>query len=246
MNTTVYQVRDWNKRHENDRSRRIAECRWFSMNNNFATVSMQYLLSLPDGAAILGVYVILCALVSQQIKGEGEARDGWLTVNGISKGRPWTPKELALTFRRPEEEISRALQILSSESVGLLIAHAHHPLTTDSPSAHHQITPRSPDGHLEGRKEGRKVGKKEVCGEQQTLIGEDETLKGPLPQLLQKLHEGPRKLLEQFVNDDLIEISGDQVVIRTPEKIAEATRSTIENGLFAAGYTAKFFLQKGA
>ena len=113
----IYQIRDWRSHFENNKSREREQCA-FVCEPNLIRV-----LAEPDGAAIIGVWVLILQACSRQ----GRHRDGWLTDDGHPAGNPWTIADLALRWRRPEAEIERTLFFLSSPQVGWIQTHAEVP-----------------------------------------------------------------------------------------------------------------------
>lgn len=112
----VYQIRDWNDNFENSKSREYDRCNRASFPNKMDGYGMSCLCSEPDGAAIYGVFHMMIGLCSRQRK----PRNGWLTIDGKRSGKPLNAKDLSVLFRRPAEEIQRAFECLSSESIGWL------------------------------------------------------------------------------------------------------------------------------
>jgi uncharacterized phage protein (TIGR02220 family) len=133
--SVVYQIKDWNIHFENDRSRTRDKCQFVCVPNKQHGMGFSYLMAEKDGTMVYGVFHLMLGACSQQRK----ERAGWLTTNGKSDGSPWTASDMATKFRRPVDEISRALEVLSSSNVGWLTAH--------SPSGHREVTPESPSGH---------------------------------------------------------------------------------------------------
>jgi len=129
--SVVYQVRDWNDYFENARSRTLLECSWVPMPNKQSGLGLSRILAEPDGAAIYGIWCLIVGAVSRQRK----PRNGWLTADGYQAGTPWTPGDLALMFRRPAEEVERALAFLSSGPVGWIAVHGEYPSGTGEVSA---------------------------------------------------------------------------------------------------------------
>jgi hypothetical protein len=148
----LYQIKDWDAHFENDRSRNRIQCSFVCVPNKQHGMGFCRIMAEPDGAAIYGVWHCIVGACSQQRK-----RNGWLTPDGDKAVSGWGVEDLALKFRRPENEIARALEVLCSEKVGWIIDH-------ENTTSHRQVTAKSPLGHVEGRKEGRKEGS--GCGGQ--------------------------------------------------------------------------------
>ena len=138
----TYQIADWNTTFENDRSRTRDKCSFVCVPNKQHGMGFCRIMSEPDGASIYGIWHMILGACSQQ----SLPRDGWLTDDGESAGSPWGVEDLSLKFRRPQSEIERALQVLTSERIAWVVSH--------SPSTHAKVTAKSPPSHLEG-KEGK-------------------------------------------------------------------------------------------
>ncbi len=115
-------------------------------------MGFSYIMREKDGAAIYGIFHMIVGACSQQ-----KNRNGWLTVNGESAGTPWGVDDLAVKFRRPDAEIARALEILTSEKVGWIIIHKPL-LKNDLQIDNIRLTADSPPTHLEGKgREGKGI-----------------------------------------------------------------------------------------
>lgn len=134
-----YQIKNWNDHFENDRSRKREKCSFACVPNKQHGMGFLYIMSEQDGAAIYGIWCCIIGACSQQ-----RFRDGWLTENGDMGGRPWTAQDLAMKFRRPIQEIERALEVITSDRVGWVEDVCHRGVTVESPSS-----------HLERKKEGK-------------------------------------------------------------------------------------------
>jgi hypothetical protein len=140
---SCYQVRDWDKYFENDRSRNRANCSFVCVPNKQHGMGFLRIMAEPDGASIYGIWHCIVGACSQQ-----RVRNGWLTDGGDSAVTGWCANDLALKFRRPVDEIQRALDFLSSSKVGWLILHK-------SEQSHTEVTSESPQSPLKEEKEGR-------------------------------------------------------------------------------------------
>lgn len=143
-----YQVKDWDANFENDRSRSRKQCSFVCVPNKQHGMGFCRIMAEPDGSAIYGIWHCIVGACSQQ-----KTRNGWLTESGDKSGTAWGAHDLALKFRRPVEEISRALQFLSSERVGWLICHESNELEATP----RQLPANSPPTAIEGRKEEKEL-----------------------------------------------------------------------------------------
>jgi len=109
-----YQVLDWDRHFENNKSRERDSCRFVCVPNKQDGLGLTHILAEPDGAAIYGIFQLVIGALSRQRR----PRAGWLTVDGHQAGTPWALSDLALRWRRSVSEIERALEVLCSERVG--------------------------------------------------------------------------------------------------------------------------------
>jgi hypothetical protein len=131
-----YQIKDWDKYYENDRSRQRDKCSFVCIPNKQDGMGLTHILCEKDGTAILGVFLLIVEACSRHPR----PRQGWLTDDGDQMGRPWLLSEMAIRWRRTEKEIERALQVLTETRVGWL-----------SPPTNHQVTADSPPDNQEGK-----------------------------------------------------------------------------------------------
>lgn len=110
----TFQIHDWNKNFENNRSRTIEQLDWVAVPNKQHGMGLSRILAEPDGAAIYGIWHLIVGTCSQQKL----PREGWLTDDGTKNGDSFTSDDLALKIRRPEKEIARALEVLTSHRIG--------------------------------------------------------------------------------------------------------------------------------
>lgn len=170
---TVYQVRDWQFHFENDRSRQVVRCGFVCVPNKQSGMGLSYLLAEPDGLAIYGTFHLIIGACSQQ---QITPREGWLTTTGRIIGSPWTTADLSVKFRRSVVEMTRALEVLTSERVLWLQAFDTEDTDFKSRLTHAALTANSQPTHLEG-KEGRegKEGKEGSGGTPLTIPANLET-----------------------------------------------------------------------
>src|SRR5678816_2946038 len=113
MMPEVYQILEWDKFFENSKSRLIEVKSWAAVPNKQHGMGLTFMLSQPNGGAIYGIWSLIVGACSQQRR----PREGWLTDDGKGTGRPWTVKAMAYRWRRPEQEVRDALQMLVSDDV---------------------------------------------------------------------------------------------------------------------------------
>jgi hypothetical protein len=152
----LYQIVDWDKNFENNKSRTRAQCSFVCVPNKQHGMGFSRVMAEKDGAAIYGVWHLIVGACSQQ-----EKREGWLTHDGHQTGTAWTLDDLALKFRRPEKEIERAIEVLSSAKVGWIKTYQYgenaEPVEC-SPSA--RVVPAEcPSGALKRREEKEEKGR---------------------------------------------------------------------------------------
>lgn len=147
--STVYKVSKWNELFENYKSREQEQCRFACVPNKQHGMGFTRVLAEPDGLAIYGAWCCIVGACSQQRL----PRDGWLTDNGLSDGTPWSASDLALKFHKPETELLRAIEVLSSHRIGWLLI-IDSSVTAEMrntksiiDNAHPGSTRRAPDAH---------------------------------------------------------------------------------------------------
>lgn len=155
----TYQIKDWNRHFENNKSREIDRCSFVCLPNKQHGMGFRRIMAELDGATIYGIWVCIVAACSQQ-----EApRQGWLTEDGRKTGHAWGASDIALKIGRPTNEIERCLSVVTSPRIGWLAA-LEVPVncqpSADAPPA------ECPPTTLEGRKEGteQKEGKEYISG----------------------------------------------------------------------------------
>lgn len=125
----VYQIKDWNKDFETNKSRQFDTCRFIYMPRKEG-LAFKHIMAEPDGAAIYGIWVLLVGICANQCK----PRDGWLTTDGHQPGTKRTPVghvagtplsmgDLVVLLGRQEGEIRRAVNFLALDKIGWLICH---------------------------------------------------------------------------------------------------------------------------
>lgn len=128
----LYQVAEWRKRYENSKSMGYRHPQMACAPNQLSGPAWVNLIGEPDGAAINGIFDWIVKHCSQQECGDyhqaagggkpyfKSTRDGWLTADGTREGRRLSAREVSFMFRRPIEEIHRALFVLTSPEVALI------------------------------------------------------------------------------------------------------------------------------
>jgi hypothetical protein len=146
----TYQVRDWDKHFENNKSRERDRLSFVCIPNKQHGLGFARIMAEPDGAAIYGIWHCITGACSQQSR----PRHGWLTDTGRAPGghqagTPWAPADLALKFRRPVEEVKRALDVLCSKDVGWVVCVAQVP--AECPPSAPQVPAECPGREGKGR-----------------------------------------------------------------------------------------------
>lgn len=126
----TYQVKDWQKHFENNKSREREKCGFVCVPNKQHGMGFIKLMAMENGAAIYGVWICILGALSQQ----SNPRHGWLTDDAKESGTPWNADDLALKFRRPAKEIEQALEVLCSEKIGWMCLHGARPVPAECPS----------------------------------------------------------------------------------------------------------------
>lgn len=150
----TYQIRDWNRNFENNKSREIDQCSFVCLPNKQHGMGFRRIMAELDGATIYGIWVCIVAACSQQ----KTPRCGWLTEDGKKTGAAWTAMDIALKVGRPTAEIERCISVVSSPRVGWLAAVQ---VPVDCPPSADEVPAECPEGRKE-RTEGKKEeGRKE-------------------------------------------------------------------------------------
>lgn len=142
-----YQIANWNRTYENNKSRDRDRCSYVCVPNKQGGLGLARILLQPDGLAVYGLWHLIVGLASQQPR----TREGWMTDDGKELGAPWTTEGMAVRWRREEKEIERALAVLCSPDVGWI----------KCPSGARVVPVRCPSGALERKGKERREGKKE-------------------------------------------------------------------------------------
>jgi len=91
----LFQLVDWDRKFENDRSRTRDACRFVCVANDLSDPALIELLLHPFGSHCDSVFLSMLRLCSRQRK----PREGWLTDDGRNDGNPFTVDRLARLFR---------------------------------------------------------------------------------------------------------------------------------------------------
>lgn len=150
----VYRVKDWDKHFENNKSRERDSCSYVCVPNKHDGFGLALVLTEQNGAAIYGIFCLILGLCSRQRL----PRSGWLTDDGTESGRPFTPSDLSILFRRPPSEIENAINTIVSK-VGWIEACERTSIKVPA-----KRPPSANEVPLNGREENRKE-EKELSGE---------------------------------------------------------------------------------
>ena len=154
-------VRDWDKLHENNRSRELGRTSWFPAPNDLSADGYVELVGHPDGAAHLGVWYAALMVASR-----AKPRRGLLVKED---GRPHTAESIARVTRLHVGVVKDALRRLLE--IGLLeVYDPDAPETNNLPPHPGAGNPQDPaskpqEGAVEGKgtehhhQEGKRIGK---------------------------------------------------------------------------------------
>lgn len=121
-----YQIRDWGRHFEKDKSREQEPCSWCPIPNKQDGLGYRLIMREPDGAAIYGAFVAVVLMCSKQHQtaagGARRARKGYLTKGGRADGCPLGALELSIKTQVPVGVMERMLEIMSSPMIGWVIA----------------------------------------------------------------------------------------------------------------------------
>lgn len=108
--TLAYAIKRWSSRFENAQSRRTKDLNHSLTPHELNSAHLEYLMSEEGGPMALAVWHILIQMATR-------CPQRGLLVN---EGGPLTDKDIAKACHLPEQQISRALSLLMSESIGWL------------------------------------------------------------------------------------------------------------------------------
>lgn len=159
----TYQIKDWDLYFENDRSRTREKCSFVCVPNKQHGMGFVRIMAQKDGAAIYGIWCLILGACSQQKK-----RSGWLTDDGERTGTAWGADDLADKFRRPAEEIQRALDFVCSKKVDWMVLHeianddaailkSHRAVTVKSPPTAPERTNERTEGNRKKEEKGSEI-----------------------------------------------------------------------------------------
>jgi hypothetical protein len=107
----IYRIKDWAKHYENNRTREMSVMRWVPIPNKHDGDGYTALVDRPNGAAMLG-----CWLVVAQIASKCGIRGTLLRDNA----EPHTAASISRLTRLPQAEIQSLLILASSSEIGWL------------------------------------------------------------------------------------------------------------------------------
>ena len=194
----VYQVKDWDTHYENNKSRERDECSFVCVPNKQDGLGFLRLMAEKDGASIYGIFNLIIGACSRQRR----PRNGWLTDDGTENGIPWTVEDLAMRWRRSAGDVSRALDVLSSERIGW-IGKADIERTPDTAltSSARVVPAECPPGALERREGNEGNRKKEGSAEPQAASAPPDPASVSFPQFPTAGRPNVWTLSESFVSE---------------------------------------------
>lgn len=148
----MYRVVGWSERYETSESRKRRRLDWVAVPNQWDSRAYLAIVKLPDGAAILGAWMLILEVASRT------PERGLLAEDGIAL----TAEDIAAKVRIPVKVISRALDVLSSPLIGWLESaatpadHAATPADDAATPADHAGVPVLPNSTIPYRTEQNK------------------------------------------------------------------------------------------
>lgn len=103
----TYLIRDWNEHFETAESRKLKKLSWVALPNKHDGKSFRRLMRMDDGMATYGVWVLIVQVASKCPK-----RGLLVDADG-----PLSAEDIADKTGVPEQLVSRALEVLSSERI---------------------------------------------------------------------------------------------------------------------------------
>ena len=148
---TLYKIKDWEERYENNRSRKVKDLQWVPTPNRHDGDGFIFIMSLPDAAEVYAGWMLML-----QVASRCHPRGTLVRANGT----PHTAASLAAKTRGRAEWFEKALSALMDEEVSWLETSeipgkngkAHHDVTTVAGGCH-------PSDSEVTKKERKKEGK---------------------------------------------------------------------------------------
>lgn len=152
----LYKIKNWDANFENNRSRERDRCSFVCIPNKFG-LGLNCLLSMPNGRAYFGIFVLMIEFCSRQKR----PRNGFLSDDGLPTGCPLSARRAALHWHCTETEVQETLNACCSQDVGFI--DFTEIVTTQCPPGDDAVTTQCPPGALEGKegKEGKGMEEKE-------------------------------------------------------------------------------------
>lgn len=102
---TLYSIRDWSNRFENNRTRELKKLDWVPISNNQDSDAYTELMEMKDGVSIFGVWIAIV-----QVASKCSPRGKLVRESGI----PHTAESLSRITRVPKNAILRSFAVLLS------------------------------------------------------------------------------------------------------------------------------------
>ena len=116
----VYQIMDWDRHYENNRSREIQKPDWCAVPNKQDGLGYRRLLRRKCGEAAYGCFVA-CVLAASKFR--PDSRNGWLTDDGTEKGRPWDAEAISLKTGFCVATCEAMLSYTSCDEIAWMVRH---------------------------------------------------------------------------------------------------------------------------
>lgn len=131
--TTAYRVRRWNEQFENAQSRKVEKASWVPVPNKHDGKSFRRLMTLPNGPAIYGAWMLILQVASK-CPNRGEL---------IDEDGPLSAEDISLKTCVDESLIKDAITVLCSPKIGWLESFEYdgHSLAASELSGRWQSTP---------------------------------------------------------------------------------------------------------
>lgn len=131
----LYSITGWTKHFEKSQSRRVDNVQWVPLPVKHDGLGYRRVMAMKDGMEIYAAWVLIV-----QVAAKCEKRG----VLANDHGKPLTAADIALKTGGKADAISKALQVLSSEDVGWLVAQTQHD-TNAVDDVGHEDAPRVQD-----------------------------------------------------------------------------------------------------
>ncbi len=114
MDNAVYQIKDWHKNFETERTATFKRRQQIDFSTDINDMILIWLLNEHENGPIhFAIWILLCEWYAST----SPPRQGWITHNGKESGTPLTAKDLAIIIHMPENWVKEAFDRLSQPPI---------------------------------------------------------------------------------------------------------------------------------